>query len=98
MEPINETIDQMLVRLEEFQTMVILVQQEKCNSLAELTESKSELLSLCEKIEALEQLIEHIKSNMYMLEGKIEAAESNLGLKDNTTKIKTFLKPFFVSA
>lgn len=92
----------MLARLEEFETMISLVEQERCSaigvvgSLTEIMESSEELKILGNKIDALEKFMEHVKSNVDYLENKIDAAEKHAGLNKNTNKLKTFLKPLLV--
>lgn len=93
----------MLVRLEEFETMIALVQQERCNSigitgsLTQTIDYRTEFKNLCARIDALEKVTESAKNNIDVLENKIEAAEKHLGLHDNTNKLKNFLAPIFVS-
>lgn len=92
----------MLARLEEFETMITLVEQERCSAigvagtLTEVMESSGELNALCSRIDALEKFMEHVKSNVDYLENKLEAAEKNVGLNSSTNKLKTFFKPLLV--
>lgn len=92
----------MLARLEEFETMISLVEQERCSAigvagtLTEVMDKSSEFSTLCERIDTLEKVIEHINSNIDYLENKLEAAENSVGLNNNTNKLKTFLKPLLV--
>lgn len=91
----------MLLRLEEFEAMITLVQQERCNaigitgSLSETIDNKKELLELCGRIDAVEKLIEHVKNNISILEKKVEVAEAQFGITDNTMKLKNFFMPLF---
>lgn len=93
----------MTIRLEEFESMIAIVQQERCNaigltgSLTDVVQRKNELVDLGMRIDNLEKLIEHITNNVNQLEGKIQQAEEHLGIKDNTTKLKNLLSPLFVS-
>lgn len=93
----------MIIRLEELENMIAIVQQERCNaigltgSLTDVVHKKDELLDLCKRIDSLEKLIEHITNNINHLENKIVQAEEQIGLKDNTTKLKNLLSPLFVS-
>lgn len=92
----------MLARLEEFESMVSLVEQERCSaigvvgSLTEIMNSRDELNSLCTKIDALEKFIEHVKSNVDYFENKVDAAEKIVGINKNANKLKTFFKPLLV--
>ncbi|KAF5278133.1 hypothetical protein FQR65_LT03649 [Abscondita terminalis] len=99
--PIHQSIDDMLTRLEEFETLLTIVQQERCNaigltgSLTQSIDCFGSLKELCDRIDRLEALIEHIKSNIDAVERKIEAAEEHYGLTDSTSKIKNLLSPLF---
>ncbi|KAF2893265.1 hypothetical protein ILUMI_12909 [Ignelater luminosus] len=99
--PIHQSVDDMLTRLEEFETILLIVQQERCNavgltgSLTQALDNFGELKELCDRIDALEKLIEHVKANIDTIERRIEAAEEHFGLTDNTSKIKNLLIPLF---
>lgn len=92
----------MLIRLEEFETMISLLHEENVNtcglngSLMAVLENKAELKSLFERIDALEKMVEHVKKTVNCYEMKIEAAERDLGLMQTSSKIKDFLKPLLV--
>lgn len=93
----------MLARLEELETMILLVQQERQNtvgpngSITQIIENIPELNELCGRIDNLEKLVEHIKQNINYLEEKVEVAENDVGLPNSTNKLKTLLKPLLVS-
>lgn len=99
----QQAIDEMLTRLEETETLLALVQEERSKSvgvtgsLTEIADSLVDFKQFDLRIKSLEKLIEHIKSNVDVLERKIEAAEEVSGLTDNTSKLKNLLIPFFVS-
>lgn len=103
LQPMNQNIDEMLTRLDEFEAMVALVQQERCNaigitgSLSETIDYREELDNLCRRIDGVEKLVGHIKENINVLEAKVEAAEIHYGVVDNATKLKNFFTPLFVS-
>ncbi|KAK9739130.1 hypothetical protein QE152_g9220 [Popillia japonica] len=81
LQPVGHSVDEMLTRLEELDTMIALVQQERCNSIG-ITD-------------ALEKVVDDAKNNIDMLEIKVDAAEKHLGITDNATKFKNFLAPIF---
>lgn len=101
LEPVQQAIDEMLTRLEETETLLALVQEERSKSvgvtgsLTEIADSLVDFKQFDLRIKSLEKLIEHIKSNVDVLERKIEAAEEVSGLTDNTSKLKNLLIPFF---
>lgn len=92
----------MLIRLEEFEAMVAIVQEQRCNSmgltgaLPEVAESLPDLKDLCDKIGMLEKMIQHAMAKVNELETKMETAEEEFGLVDNANKIKNLLAPMFV--
>lgn len=101
LQPINQTIDDLTLRLEEFECMVSLVQEERCNaigitgSLVEAMDYQKDLTELCERINSLEKLIDYIKNTVNSLETKIENAEEHLGIVDGTNRLKSFFLPLF---
>lgn len=101
LKPVSNSVDEMLTRLEEFDTMIALVQQERCNSigltgsLTQTLDYRSELKDLCNRIDVLEEVVESAKNNIDMLESKVDAAEKHLGISDGTSKLKNFLAPIF---
>ncbi|KAF5269483.1 hypothetical protein FQA39_LY08672 [Lamprigera yunnana] len=101
LEPIHQSVDDMLTRLEEFESLLTIVQQERCNaigltgSLTESVDCLNNLKELCERIDKLEKLIQHISNNIESAERKITAAEEHIGLTDNTAKLKNLLIPLF---
>ncbi|GJQ68243.1 hypothetical protein Trydic_g16856 [Trypoxylus dichotomus] len=101
LKPVSQSVDEMITRLEEFDTMIMLVQQERCNSigitgsLTETIDYKAELKNLCNRIDALEKIVDHAKNNIDMLENKVEVAEKQFGISDGTSKLKNFLAPIF---
>jgi len=100
LDPINNAIDQMITRLEEFESILLLVQQERCESmgltghLVDTADCVSDLKDLCLRIDAVENLVAYIKNAVQFLEIKIDAAETEFGIKE-ASKLKNFFKPLF---
>lgn len=92
----------MLARLEEFETMITLLHEEKTNtyglkgSLMDVIQEKTELKDLFDRIDALEKVVAHAKAAVNYYEIKVEAAEKDLSLMQTSSKIKDFLKPLLV--
>ena len=93
----------MLTRLEEFEGLLALVQQERCTSigltgsLSQCADYKVKLEQYCKRIDSLEKLIEHIKNNINVLENKVDMAERQVGIPETSSNLKTLLSPFIVS-
>ncbi|ENN72224.1 biogenesis of lysosome-related organelles complex 1 subunit 4 [Dendroctonus ponderosae] len=90
LEPVNKAIDDMLARLEEFEAMFTFIEPDVKDSkdiLNSILAYKPEFEDLCAKIDSTEFLVAHIKSNLDMLEAKIEEAETKLGVSDTTSKV-----------
>lgn len=93
----------MLARLEEFEAMFTFIEPDVKDSkdiLNSIQEYKPEFQDLCAKIDSTEFLVAHIKSNLDMLEAKIEVAETKLGVSDTTSKVtekvSNIFTPLFV--
>lgn len=92
----------MLARLEEFETMILLLHEENTNtcglngSLMAVVERKTELQTLFDRIDALEKIVDHAKRAVSCCEMKVETAERDLGLMQTSLKIKDLLKPLLV--
>ncbi|XP_022910133.1 biogenesis of lysosome-related organelles complex 1 subunit 4 [Onthophagus taurus] len=99
LKPIDQTIDNMLTRLEECETMIALVQQERCNSvgltgsLSQAVDNRAELKEMYKKINALEKLVDHVNNNVETLERKMDEAEKHFGISDSM--LKSFFGPIF---
>ncbi|XP_065160525.1 biogenesis of lysosome-related organelles complex 1 subunit 4 isoform X2 [Atheta coriaria] len=97
-QPINQSVDDILTRLEEFETMVLLIQQERCNaigltgSLTDCVDIQPQVQQLCHRIDSLEALTEYLKTYVNSLENKIDVMEEKLGFGDNANVFKSFLK------
>ncbi|KAF7268574.1 hypothetical protein GWI33_018326 [Rhynchophorus ferrugineus] len=94
--PINKSIEQMLARLEEFETMFAFIQPDIKDSkdlLNSIMEYKSEFDILCEKIDNTELLVAHVKHNLDTLEARIEECEAKLNVTDTASKVTNLLTP-----
>ncbi|KAG5889941.1 hypothetical protein JTB14_018836 [Gonioctena quinquepunctata] len=97
-EPIIGSIDEMLARLEEFQTMISFVVQDRTDYndiLSSIPNYGSEFGDMCNKIDTLEKMVAHIKSNLDHLESEIEKAENELGCNEATSKVTNIFTPLF---
>ncbi|XP_072392839.1 biogenesis of lysosome-related organelles complex 1 subunit 4 [Diabrotica undecimpunctata] len=95
---LNKSIDEMLTRLEEFQTMMSFVEQDRKDYndiLTSVPNYKDEFDILCNRIDTVDKLTTHIKSNLDVLENEIEKAESSLGCSEKTAKVTQIFTPLF---
>ncbi|RZB66616.1 hypothetical protein BDFB_011578 [Asbolus verrucosus] len=101
LEPINKSVEDMLARLEEFQTMICFAKQERVNAsnlMSLISNNSGELAALFARINSVENLVEHVKSNLLSLEVSIQKAEEQLGCLDTkTSKVTNIFIPLFVS-
>ncbi|XP_057664678.1 biogenesis of lysosome-related organelles complex 1 subunit 4 isoform X2 [Diorhabda carinulata] len=98
LKPINKSVDDMLARLEEFETMMSFVIQDRKDYndiLTSVPNYKEEFDILCNKIDSVEKLTKHIKSNLDELEKEIEKAELSLGCTEKTAKVTQIFTPLF---
>ncbi|KAJ8969157.1 hypothetical protein NQ314_001898 [Rhamnusium bicolor] len=98
LKPINQSVDDMLTRLEEFQTMVSFVKQDGIDSndiLTSFLNFKSDMDEMCIKINTIENLITHIKSNLDKLEDDMDKAETEMGCNEHKNKVTNIFTPLF---
>ncbi|KAK9871431.1 hypothetical protein WA026_012806 [Henosepilachna vigintioctopunctata] len=94
--PINRMIEDMLARLEEFETMVNFVTldvNESTDALSSLTNFNKQLLELFSKIDTVEKVINHLKGNLNMLELDIQKAEQRLKLNNDNKLVTNIITP-----
>lgn len=93
----------MLTRLEEFESMVALVQQERGNAvgltgtLSQVADCKLELHNLCSKVDVLENLVINVRESLDSLEDQIQVAEEQYGYAENNALKNFFIPKMFVS-
>ncbi|CAG9818791.1 unnamed protein product [Phaedon cochleariae] len=96
---VSGSIEEMLARLEEFQTMLYFVTQDRIDYNDILTSIPNygvEFDQICNKIDTLESLISHIQSNLDQLEHEIEKAETELGCTETSAiKVTNIFTPLF---
>ncbi|KAJ8938139.1 hypothetical protein NQ318_006999 [Aromia moschata] len=100
LKPVNKSVDDMLARLEEFQTILSFIKQDEkdaTNIFASVPNYKSDLDEMCDTIDTIENLISHIKNNLDKLENDIEKAETELGYNEHKKIVSNIFTPLFVS-
>lgn len=98
LKPIYDFTEQLLVRLEEFQVLldVVNMNQMFAGNMASFLSFKNEFDSLCNKIDRLEALMLHVQSNLDELEEKIIKKETELGFGESSLKVSSIFTPLFV--
>ncbi|XP_015126657.1 biogenesis of lysosome-related organelles complex 1 subunit 4 [Diachasma alloeum] len=80
---VHEAVDEMLIRLEEFESIVGMVQNLRAECTFEhLVRFRSvhpALMELCKRIDALERVVARASVDLVSLETAVEAAEAELG-------------------
>ena len=81
----------MLTRLDEFENILQMVQQESRNTLNEnipkILSFQPEFNQLCERLDSLEKFIEIVNRNLDVLERKVEIAEEELDIPDKALNV-----------
>ncbi|KAL1517077.1 hypothetical protein ABEB36_000888 [Hypothenemus hampei] len=102
LQPVNKAMEDMLTRLEEFETMFTLAQPDIKDSkdiIKSILDYKPEFEELCLKIDSIEFMTVHIKNNLTALETKIEETENQMGIVDTksrvTEKVAHIFTPLF---
>lgn len=94
---VEETVEDMLTRLDEFENLVNMVRTdgEFCVdiSIPQVLYCKKKLELLCDRIDRLEQFVNHVKADVDSVEIKVEEAEAEVG--QNVGKFKNIFKPLF---
>ncbi|XP_015175387.1 PREDICTED: biogenesis of lysosome-related organelles complex 1 subunit 4 isoform X1 [Polistes dominula] len=86
MKQFHETIEDVMIRLEEFQSIVGMVQAESSECMNEhiprIRHMQKELVTLCRKIDALEHVLIAANVSLTALETAVDTAEAELGVTD----------------
>ncbi|KAL0279898.1 UNVERIFIED_CONTAM: hypothetical protein PYX00_001361 [Menopon gallinae] len=94
---VQDTIDDMLTRLDEFENLVNMVRTDGqlCVDLSipQILKCKQTLDCLCGRIDNLEQFVNRVKSDMEIVESQVEEAEQDVG--QNVRSFKNIFKPLF---
>ncbi|XP_624429.2 biogenesis of lysosome-related organelles complex 1 subunit 4 isoform X1 [Apis mellifera] len=86
MKNFHETIEDVMMRLEEFQSIIEMVQSENSQCIDQhiprLKDMQQEVINLSRRIDALEHVIAMINVNLTTLEAAVDNAETELGISD----------------
>ncbi|XP_046996417.1 biogenesis of lysosome-related organelles complex 1 subunit 4 isoform X3 [Schistocerca americana] len=94
--PVMETIEDMLTRLEEFESLMDMVRTDVTQSavatVPDIVACKSELRTLCDRIDCLEALVTRVRRDLDTVESQLDTAEATVG---GEGVIRNMLKPLF---
>lgn len=101
LEGVQNLIDSMLTRLEELSSVLQIVKSKnsECSSIVhsvvndDIKNYRLEITTLAKKINTLELVLKKLTDNMLVLEKRVEKAEFDFGIS-NESKIKNFLSSF----
>ncbi|XP_076230753.1 biogenesis of lysosome-related organelles complex 1 subunit 4 [Calliopsis andreniformis] len=86
MKNFHDIIEDVMMRLEEFQSLIEMVQCENAQCIDEhvpqLQNMQQEVSNLCKRIDALEHVIAMANVNLTTLETAVDSAETELGVSD----------------
>ncbi|CAH1982311.1 unnamed protein product [Acanthoscelides obtectus] len=97
-QPLQTSIDEILARLEEFQTMLSFIagdRKDYNDIIASIPNYKPRFDDMFKRIDVLEVLVAHMKDNMDTLESNIEKAEAELGINEPAMKVPSIFTPLF---
>lgn len=95
--PINDSLNNMLARLEEFETMFTFLHQDINSSIEAfntISTFQDQFNLLCSKIDSVEKLVNHIKCNLESLEQSIEKHEQKYNIA-GPKGVANIFAPFF---
>ncbi|XP_058460587.1 biogenesis of lysosome-related organelles complex 1 subunit 4-like [Malaya genurostris] len=91
MRPISSRIDEMLLRLEEFESLLVLVKEESAvtvqQNIPKILSLKPELDKLCERLDQLEKFVSMVTKNLDAVERQVQIAEEELDIPDKTINV-----------
>lgn len=96
LQPIHDTIDELQTRLEEFESLMKMVEHEgqnvSTNTFSRISEFTGEITVLTQRIDSLQLLVNKVHDDLALVEKQVEVAEVQIGVPDN--KLKNLFKPF----
>lgn len=90
-QPISTRIDEMLLRLEEFENLLTLVREESAvaaqQNIPRIAAFRPEFESLCERLDKLESFVGMVSKNLDVVERQVQIAEEELDIPDKTINV-----------
>ncbi|XP_055534593.1 biogenesis of lysosome-related organelles complex 1 subunit 4 [Wyeomyia smithii] len=89
--PIATRIDEMLLRMEEFENLLELIKLESTvttqQNIPRILRLKPELDGLCERLDQLEKFVSMVSKNLDTIERHVQIAEEELDIPDKTINV-----------
>ncbi|XP_029712626.2 biogenesis of lysosome-related organelles complex 1 subunit 4 [Aedes albopictus] len=89
--PISSSIDELLLRMEEFENLLELVKEESSvavqQNIPKIAAMKPEFDSLCDRLDALERFVTMVSKNLDTVERQVQIAEEELDIPDKTINV-----------
>ncbi|CAH0546047.1 unnamed protein product [Brassicogethes aeneus] len=99
LQPVLTSVDDMLARLEELETILTFAKQDRQESDKVMKsiarDLKQDVNDLCAKIDGIESLVGHITNNLDALEENICKYEHEMGVTDGSSKVSQMFIPLF---
>ncbi|KAL9701375.1 hypothetical protein quinque_004816 [Culex quinquefasciatus] len=90
-QPISTRIDEMLLRLEEFENLLAIVREESAvasqQNIPRIAAFRPEFDSLCERLDQLEKFVAMVSKNLDVVERQVQIAEEELDIPDKTINV-----------
>lgn len=98
MQPVYNLIEQLFVRLEEFQVLLEVAKRNQTSSenISLLLDCRTEFDKLCDRIDKVEELMAHIQNNLEKLEEDVVKNEVDLGFGEASIIVSSIFSPLFV--
>lgn len=89
--PIGTSIEEMLLRMEEFENILERVKEESSiaaqQTIPRIAAMKPEFDSLCDRLDALERFVTMVSKNLDVVERQVQIAEEELDIPDKTINV-----------
>ncbi|XP_055628474.1 biogenesis of lysosome-related organelles complex 1 subunit 4 [Toxorhynchites rutilus septentrionalis] len=89
--PISTRVDEMLLRLEEFENLLEMAKQDTSiatlHNIPKIVSLKPQFDSLCERLDGLEKFVAMVSKNLDVVERQVQVAEEELDIPDKTINV-----------
>lgn len=89
--PISTSLDEMLLRMEEFENILELIKEQSSvavqKNIPKIAAMKPEFDNLCDRLDALERFVTMVSKNLDIVERQVQIAEEELDIPDKTINV-----------